>query len=238
MNMSGWTLLTGSTGVVGRLLLANLLKSQSSVAVLVRSRPGASAAERVERGLCRLEDRFQIRLPRPTVLEGDLTMPGLGLSPRDRDRAAKNCRRVLHSAASLSFAPASQHSGNEPYRTNLDGTRHLTEFCEQAGISEFHYVSTAYVCGTQTGSIAETPSAAQDFANDYERSKALAEEWLRERRPIRSLTIYRPSIVIDPQDPDAAETEQAITTAFATYQLLASKFGIPAPGTWLKNLGL
>ncbi|MEZ6127370.1 MAG: SDR family oxidoreductase [Planctomycetaceae bacterium] len=236
----GYTLLTGSTGSIGNDLLCDLLRAQLPVAVLVRSKAGTPATARIERQICRMESHIGRRLVRPVVLDGDLSRPGLGLLDSDRQWVADYCGRVLHSAANLSFAPANQHPDNEPFRTNVQGTRNLLHICREAGLREFHYVSTAYVCGLQTGSVGEVcHNDDRQFANDYERSKAQAERMLHECPDLDSLTIYRPSIVVDDSMPSAPrQADQAIPKAFATYQFLSSRFGLPKPGAWLKNLNL
>ena len=54
---------------------------------------------------------------------------------------------VIHNAAILQFDGASMEA--EPWRTNLGGTRHVLQLLDQMEPREFHYVSTAYVCGTR-----------------------------------------------------------------------------------------
>jgi thioester reductase-like protein len=135
---------------------------------------------------------------RPVVLDGELCSAGLGLSEIDHAWLKANCGSVIHSAANLLFKPASEHPDNEPYRTNVDGTRNLLELASSAGINEWHYVSTAYIAGLRTGRILERESnVGQEFGNDYERSKTMSEQMLRQSQQITSLTVYRPSIVID-----------------------------------------
>lgn len=237
--MNSFVLLTGATGVVGRLVLADLLRSQIPVAVLVRRSADQSAVERVERLLADLDKKSGRTFVRPVVLEGSLNEPGLGLTDEQQDWVRTHCGRVIHSAASLSFRSASQHPHNEPFRTNVDGTRNLLEFCEQVDIREFHYVSTAYVCGLRSGRVAEDEcQVGQEFANDYERSKAQSEEYLREHRALDSLTIYRPSIVVDTSGGTDGSTDQAIGMAYSTYELLTSRVGLPQDGEWLGTLGL
>jgi thioester reductase-like protein len=57
-------------------------------------------------------------------------------------------------------------------------------------------VSTAYVCGLQTGTVAEDDlDVGQAFGNDYETSKCEAEKMVREAG-FASATVYRPSIIV------------------------------------------
>ena len=79
-------LLTGATGLLGRYLLRDLLLADTPVAVLVRRGRRQSAAERVEAMMLSWEAMLDRELPRPHVLEGDLTKPGLGLSDDEPER--------------------------------------------------------------------------------------------------------------------------------------------------------
>ena len=63
------------------------------------------------------------------------------------------------------------------------------------GNAPFLYISTAYVCGTRNGFIAEASCAPDtQFSNGYERSKAAAEALVE--RSGRPWLIARPSIVV------------------------------------------
>ncbi len=233
-----FVLLTGSTGLVGGLVLARLLECQIPVAVLVRGNRRQTADKRVEAVMGRLEERFGKLFVRPVVLDGDLCQSGLGLSETDRRWIAANCGSVIHSAANLLFRPASEHPDNEPYRTNVDGTRHLLEVATATGITEWHYVSTAYIAGLRDGKILEKDcNIGQQFGNDYERSKVLAEEMVRTSPAIRSLSVYRPSIVIDLHPTTSMRSDQTINSAFVMFQTLSKQFGLPERGEWFRRLG-
>lgn len=231
-------LLTGATGLVGGLVLARLLSCELPVAVLVRGNRRQSAQERVEALIRKLEERFQRLFVRPVVLDGELCAAGLGLSAADRSWLNANCGSVIHSAANLLFKPASEHPDNEPYRTNVEGTRNLLEVTTSAGIDEWHYVSTAYIAGLRTGCILERESnVGQQFGNDYERSKTMSEQMLRQASQITSLTVYRPSIVIDLHPTTSMRSDQTINSAFAMFQALSQRFGLPERGDWFRRLG-
>lgn len=186
----------------------------------------------------KLEERFKRLFVRPVVLDGELCAAGLGLSAADRSWLHANCGSVIHSAANLLFKPASEHPDNEPYRTNVDGTRHLLEVATSFGISEWHYVSTAYIAGLRTGRILERESnVGQEFGNDYERSKTMSEQMLRQSSEIHSLTVYRPSIVIDLHPTTSMRSDQTINSAFVMFQALSQRFGLPERGDWFRRLG-
>ena len=233
-----FVLLTGATGLVGGLVLAHLLRCRIPVAVLVRNSRRQSAMERVEGLMRRLEERFGSLFIRPVVICGDLGQPGLGISEPDCQWIKDHCSSVIHSAANLLFRPACEHPDNEPYRTNLDGTRALLELMTQASISEWHYISTAYIAGLRTGHILESDTdVGQQFGNDYERSKTLAEQMLRQSSAVRSLTVYRPSIVIDLHATSSMRSDQTINSAFVMFQTLSQRFGLPDRGEWFRRLG-
>jgi len=231
-------LLTGATGLVGSIVLAKLLLCQIPVAVLVRANRRQSAADRTESLILRLEQRFQRLLGRPVMIEGELASPQLGLSRDAVHWLDQNCGAVIHSAANLLFSPAHRRADNEPYRTNVEGTRSLLDLITQIGIREFHYVSTAYVAGLRGGIVQEDQlNVGQEFGNDYERSKTQAEQILRDSTALDSLTVYRPSIVIDLHPTTAMRSDQTINSAFMMFQSLSQRFGLPDKGEWFQRLG-
>ncbi|MGC1274376.1 MAG: SDR family oxidoreductase [Planctomycetaceae bacterium] len=205
--MDGVILLTGATGLLGRYLVRDLLTAGQQLAVVVRPNDRQSAEERVASLLAAWERRGVPALPTPHVLAGDITEPGLGLSDEDRRWVAGHCDMVLHNAASLTFEAAGGEDG-EPWRSNLEGTRHVLDLCRQTGIADFHHVSTSYVCGLQTGLVREDRlDVGQEFGNDYEKSKLQAEQLVREADFLAPPTVYRPAIIV-------GDSETGFTTTF------------------------
>ncbi len=193
MQQRGWILLTGATGLLGRYLLRDLLIQGRPVAVLARDGRDGPARQRVEELVARWNEAHEEALPRPIVLSGDVAAPGLGLGPADRAWLGRSCAAVLHAAAHVGFRATPD---GEPWRTNVEGTRHVLELCAAAGIGELHHVSTAFVCGRREGTIREDDlDCGQRFHNDYERSKFEAERLLGWARHL-SVTVYRPSIIV------------------------------------------
>jgi thioester reductase-like protein len=235
MGLHRYLILTGATGQIGRSLLTDLLRSRIPVAVLARGNRQASAAQRIEQFLTCWEHQHQRRLPRPIVLQADLAQPGLGLSSADRNWLLSHAESVLHSAASVSFRPASQHPEHEPFRTNVEGTRALIELAQAAGVQEFHQISSAYACGLRRGRILETElDPTHGFANDYEQSKLKSEQLLH-AAGFASTTIYRPSIVVDLQSGSMPMNDRTVFYAFSVFQLVTQRFG-NIPGAELFKL--
>lgn len=193
--MKDYVLITGATGLLGRYLIKDLLAADVRLAVLVRPSRKASAHHRIENVMCYWDKQFGRSLPRPVVLEGEITEPDLGLNPRETRWVAENCNSLLHNAASLTFESTSPTG--EPWRSNIEGTKNVLELCRNAGIRKFHHVSTAYVCGLRQGLILESEvDVGQKLSNDYERSKLTSEKAVRDARFLEQVTVYRPAIII------------------------------------------
>ncbi len=188
-----YCLLTGATGLVGRYLLRDLLAAGVPMAVVTRRERLLSASQRIEAVMNHWEEEQGRTLPRPVVLEGDLSQPGLGLDASARRWLTRYCDTLLHSAASMAFRPDAR---GEPWRTNVEGLEHLLELCRQAGIRQMHHLSTAYICGLRTGKILETElDEGQAMGNVYEDSKIKAEKLVRSA-DFDTLTVYRPASII------------------------------------------
>ncbi|MEM7782127.1 MAG: SDR family oxidoreductase [Planctomycetota bacterium] len=190
-----YILLTGVTGLVGRYLLRNLLLRGCRVAVLVRPSKKMKARERVEQILQFWESQLGKRLPRPVILSGDICEPNLGLANKQVQWCHDFVDQVIHNAAVLRFHSASENE--DPWRTNVGGTKNVLEFSKLCGIRDFHYVSTAYVCGKREETFHESDfDCQQEFRNDYEVSKFQAEKLVRDADFFETTTIYRPAVIV------------------------------------------
>ena len=201
-NAPSYHLLTGATGFLGSYLLRDLLLAGRRVAVLVRPSKSESACQRIETQLRQWELSLDTSLPRPVVLEGDLSKIDLGLDNRSLHWIERHCISVFHNAASLVFK--GDDPNGEPYLTNIEGTRRMLELCRRTGIRQFHHVSTAYVCGLREGRVLEADvDLGQMPGNVYEKTKLQAEMLVRAAADPRGEgswldppTIYRPSIIV------------------------------------------
>jgi thioester reductase-like protein len=165
------------------------------MAVLVRPTATQSAWERVDKSLAHWEKRTGRALPRPIVLEGDVCRPDLNLGAPELHWIAHHCHAIVHAAASLTFVGSDPQ--REPWLTNVEGTRRVLDLCRRCEIRQFHYISTAYVCGLREGLILETElDLGQPMSNDYERSKLEAEKLVHRAALPQPATVYRPSIIV------------------------------------------
>ncbi len=189
-----YTLITGATGLVGRYLLRDLLLNGHQLAVVVRGSRRMDPEARIEQIMQYWEREHQRSLPRPVVIEGDISQPGFGISEEGRDWISRNVNRIIHSAAILEFFGKDREA--EPWRTNYHGTRHMLDLCRETGIRDLHYVSTAYVCGLHDGIVQEDSlERGQTFRNDYEESKYEAEKLVRAADFAEHITVYRPAVI-------------------------------------------
>ncbi|KAH6935064.1 hypothetical protein HPB50_003149 [Hyalomma asiaticum] len=104
-------LLTGSTGFLGKVLLEKILRScpdVGSIYLIVRGKRGLRADDRIA-DILKMQLFQRLRQERPqsfqkiVVLEGDLTLPDLGLKPKDRELLVDTVNVVIHSAATVKF---------------------------------------------------------------------------------------------------------------------------------------
>ena len=192
-DLGHYTLLTGATGLLGRYVLRDFLVTGHRVATLVRPSRRASAQERIEAVCQHFEAELGQVLPRPVVLAGSITDPLLGLSVSDVDWVATHCYRMMHVAGILEFFGEDRE--REPWRTNVGGTQRVIDLCRETGLTEMHYVSTAYVAGIRPDRIMEDDLIRTEFRNNYEESKFEAEQLIREADCFDRPTVYRPAVI-------------------------------------------
>ena len=187
-------LVTGAAGFLGRHVVASLLahSQDAEVFAIVRSGRGGDPADRVRSALtkvgCGVAD-----VERVVVVEGDLALPGLGLTPEVADRLAGGIDQIIHGAASVRFDQGLEHARLR----NVETTGHLLQFAKQAGVSRFGHISTSFVAGCRDDRVSEGElDHAAGFKNAYEQSKYEAEQLLRSAGGDLSISVFRPSIVV------------------------------------------
>jgi thioester reductase-like protein len=212
----GTIFFTGFPGFLGVELLPRvLLRAPDDRAVcLVQPRFAALARRRADE----LASRHPDLAGRISLVEGDITRPGLGLD--DPAATAADVTQLWHLAAVYDLAVRREVG----MRINVDGTRHVLELAGQARhLQRFHYVSTCYVSGRHTGPFSEDDlDVGQVFNNFYEETKFLAEADVAERRRGGlPTTVYRPSVVVG--DATTGLTQKYDGPYFALQWLLRQK---------------
>jgi NAD(P)-dependent dehydrogenase (short-subunit alcohol dehydrogenase family) len=211
------TLVTGGTGFIGRHLLSHLAKRDGLSFILVRP----ASRQKVDRIISSLAAANTLR-----PLEGDITLPGLGLSAADQARLKG--ADVYHLAAVYDLEAS--EADNE--LANVEGTRHVVRFTESIR-GRIHHVSSIAVAGSRwKGKFTEDMFAeGQVVDHPYYRTKYDAEKIVRESSaPFR---IYRPGLVVGSSETGEADKIDGPYYAFKLLQRLRN--AIPP---WVPLIGL
>lgn len=100
---------TGASGFLGKALLEKLLRTCNgikTIQILLRSKRGMSSEQRLKEMLenpvfDRVREKDPGRFKKIQIVEGDVTLPQLGLCEKDRRFLAENVDIVFHSAATI-----------------------------------------------------------------------------------------------------------------------------------------
>jgi len=177
-------MLIGVTGFIGKVWLANTLFDLAEVErvyLLIRRQKSNPAQRRFEKMVedspvfdplfDRHGDRFGDFLrDKVEVVEGDVTQPGLGLSPEVSRRVQKNLDLIINSSGLTDFNPDLR----DALATNTDAAVNILEFVRASDHAGLLHLSTCYVAGEQDGRVAEkltpnyTPRGLPDFDAEQE----------------------------------------------------------------------
>ena len=176
--------LAGVTGFIGKVWLAHLLSELPQVGkiyLLVRRQRTTTAQRRIEKILeespvfdplyKRLGKQFtNFVADRVEVVEGDVSLPGLGMDPQTRLRLARVLDLVVNSSGLTDFNPDLR----DALASNVAPVAHLLEFLKASDHAGLLQLSTCYVAGSRDGRVPEevhanyTPLAVNDFDVDRE----------------------------------------------------------------------
>lgn len=218
-------LVTGVTGFLGKVMLESLVRQRERlgidrILVVIRARGSKTGADRLVNEVAASPCLAALPagwMQQVTVLDGDLSSPGLGLVP-EQLVLLDSVTHVIHSAASVNFSlPVKQAA-----KANILASLNLMELVRRAPrLKRFVYVSTAYVTphraddepieerlvplpGSAAEMLAEIEAettsdvdwlARTGYPNTYTLTKAIAERLLFERRGTIPLSIVRPSVI-------------------------------------------
>jgi len=165
-------LLTGATGYVGSYVLRELLRQDHTPRCLVRSSAEDLAVQ---------DDAIEIAF-------GDVT------DPASLDGAFKDCDAVIHL---VGIIEEKRSQGVTFKRIHVDGTRHVVEAAQHAGIDRFIHMSAN--------------GARADEATAYQRTKWDAEQLVKEAG-FAHWTLLRPSLLFGEPDPGRPEFSSQLLT--------------------------
>jgi len=193
-------LMTGFPGFLGSALLPGILaKREGATAIcIVQARHTDTAKAKP----AEIEAAHPHTVDRVQLVEGDITVRGLGLSD---SVPVDDVTEVWHLAAVYDLSVPEDIAK----LVNIVGTDNVLQFCrERSNFRRLQYVSTCYVSGAYDGEFTEEMlEEGQEFQNYYESTKYEAERLVRaaiaEGLPA---TIYRPGIVVG--DSRTGETQK------------------------------
>jgi thioester reductase-like protein len=215
-------MLTGFPGFIGTRLVKKLALSRSEIDkfyLLVQSKYRALAEKKVKE----IEQEVPNSSGKFELVEGDITLPGLGI--KGDERLKEEVNEFFHLAAVYDLAVSFELG----FKVNVNGTENVINFllgCKN--LEKFHYVSTAYVSGWLTSVFSEDDfDQAQEFKNYYEETKFLAEKVVRFNRHLIPTAIYRPGIVVG--DSKTGETAKFDGPYYVVLLMLKLPNGSPFP---------
>ena len=158
---------TGATGLVGRGVIASLLRqTDAPIVVLVRD-PARWQTIAAHHGW---------PTSRVTPIRSDITRPELGVDTKAMRRRLSSASLVIHSAADIVFS----RSLADARRVNTEGTANVLALCSHVPAARVAFVSSAFVVGRRSGTISEGDDAGDaGWVNSYEQSKHEAELLVR-----------------------------------------------------------
>jgi alcohol-forming fatty acyl-CoA reductase len=186
-------MLIGVTGFIGKVWLVDLLEKIpeiGKITLLIRRNRTTSAQRRFEKSVEEsptfdgLHELYGERLAdflkeKVEVVEGDVSVPGLGLDAQTQARLARSLDVVANSAGLTDFNPDLR----EAIASNIESTMYLLEFLRKCERAALMHLSTCYVVGMRDGRVTEelranyNPTANKDF--DAEKEIASLREMVR-----------------------------------------------------------
>lgn len=191
---------TGFPGFIASRLVEKLTDRETQFFLLVQP-------QFVEKAMAEVEDIAEATgapLECFVLVEGDITLPKLGIPDADLETMQHEVTDVFHLAAAYDLAVPKDLA----FRVNYEGTKNVNDFVHTVRrLHRYNYISTCYVAGKSEGHILETELEHNaGFRNFYEETKYLAEAEVEKLKPTRPVTIFRPSVVVG--DSQTGETSK------------------------------
>ncbi len=179
-------MLIGVTGFIGKVWLVDLLEripEIGKITLLIRRNRTTSAQRRFEKiveespafdGLHAMHGASLAVFLREKleVVEGDVSLSGLGLDEQTQTRLARTLDLIVSSAGLTDFNPDLR----DAISSNIDSTIHLLEYQRKCDRAALMHLSTCYVVGMRDGRVTEELHANYNPANhaDFDSEKEIA----------------------------------------------------------------
>ena len=203
---------TGGTGLVGRAVVARLLKRGIDVTLLLRS----GAEDRRKDALDALRSTAEHSGRTLAIVHGDLSQARMGLSASELS-VLSDAGHCFHIAALYDIEADAERLA----QTNVDGTKHLLEALRGAGFEgRLHHVSSVAVAGDYENTFTESMfDEGQGFPHPYHRSKYDSEKLVRASG--LDYRIYRPSGVVGDSKTGAIDKIDGVYFSFDAMRKIA-----------------
>ncbi len=171
-------MLIGVTGFIGKVWLVDLLEKIpeiGKITLLIRRNRTTSAQRRFEKiveespTFDRLHEMHGANLAgflkeKIDVVEGDVSLAGLGLDDETQVRLARTLDVIVSSAGLTDFNPDLR----DAITSNIDSTIHLVEYQRRCDHAALMHLSTCYVVGMRDGRVTEELQANYNPVNHAE----------------------------------------------------------------------
>jgi thioester reductase-like protein len=177
---SNVALITGSTGFLGRYVVARLLDNTDlRLVLLARARDGQSAEHRMKAILLSIGVDEADLLGRVRVVEGDVTQGSFGLEPETYEDLAGQVDTIFHCSAAVDWV----RDYDRLRQVNVEGVREVIGFACRRRRKRIVFSSSIAVCmfNEDAGQMAEYTPVLEHISKmplGYARSKAVAENLL------------------------------------------------------------
>lgn len=177
-------LVTGATGILGRVIVLELLKKGRKV----------RAAKRPSSNIQEVKESYRFYTDNPNIFFDKIEWVDVDFDDIfSLEMALKNVTEVYHCAAKVSFHPKDE---KEMYHTNIKGTENLFYACENSSVEKFLHVSSIAVLDTlnENGELDEN----SDFNPKEEHSAYAISKHLSEMEAWRASAENLNVIIINP----------------------------------------
>lgn len=177
-------LVTGATGILGRVIVLELLKQGKSV----------RATKRKSRNLEEVKNSFRFYTENPDEFFNKIEWVDVDFDDINSLKEALNgVEEVYHCAAKVSFHPKKK---KEMYHTNIEGTKNLLFACENSSVKKFCFVSSIAVLDglNENGEIDES----SDFNSKLEHSAYAKSKHFSEMEVWRASAEGLNTVIVNP----------------------------------------
>ncbi|MGC4130150.1 MAG: NAD-dependent epimerase/dehydratase family protein [Bergeyella sp.] len=179
---------TGATGILGRVIVLELLKRGKNVRAIKRKTSDTEDVRKSFRFYTENPDEWFSKIEWTDVDFDDIS---------SLQTALNGVEEVYHCAAKVSFHP---NSNKEMYHTNIEGTKNLLYACENSSVKKFCFVSSIAVLDglNENGEMDESSDYNPKFDHSpYSVSKHFSEmEVWRASAEGLNVVIVNPGIII------------------------------------------